>query len=144
MHEHLDSIADLLRLRTSSRPEMVATVCEDRQTTLAFLDRRANQVAHGLIEVVGASQNRAAVLDTNSDTFFELLSGAAKAGCVLVPLNNRLAASELAEVIDDAAVELLFVGAECSELAEAVQRSCQGLRTIITLGEAGDVWDDYA
>src|SRR6188474_310616 len=112
MHADMHSIADLLRSRASDGPASVAMRCEGRDTTLAALDRRSSQVAHGLMQALRQSQDRAAVLDTNSETFFELLFGAAKANRVLVPINNRLVATEIVEVVKDAGAQLLFVGAE--------------------------------
>jgi len=144
MHADMRSIADLLRSRASDGPASVAMRCEGRDTTLAALDRRSSQVAHGLMQDLRQSQDRVAVLDTNSETFFELLFGAAKANRVLVPINNRLAPSEMADVVNDAGVELLFVGAEFLQTAELLQRSCPGVRQIVTLGGYHDGWEDYA
>ena len=79
-------------------------------------------------------RERAAVLDTNSDVFFEILFGAAKARRVLVPLNNRLAPAEMVDIINDAGVGLLFVGPEFLPVAEALRPSCPGVRQVVTLG----------
>ncbi len=107
------------------------------------LDRRASRVAHGLMSDLTAEQDRAAVLDANSDMFFELLFGAAKANRILVPLNHRLAPAEMVEIAIDASVEMLFVGADFLEAAEALRDACPRLRRIVTLGGSHDTWDDY-
>lgn len=138
-----DSIADLLRNRASSSPDLIAIECEDRTTTRASLDRRASQVAQGLKEVLERPGDRAAVLDSNSDTFFELLFGAAKANRVLVPINTRLVPSEMAHVLNDSGAELLFVGAEFLQAAAVLQQSCPAVRRIVALGGADHGWDDY-
>jgi len=137
------SVADLLRSRAASGPDLIAIECEDRRTTRALLDQRANQVAHGLKEILMRPGDRAAVLDSNSDTFFELLFGAAKANRVLVPLNNRLLPSEVAQVLDDSAAELLFVGAEFLQVAAELQRSCPTVRHIVAIGGGDHDWEDY-
>ena len=86
MDTDLTSIADILRARVSTSPDSPAMICERRPTTLRALDQRANQVAHGLRRSLPGPGGRAGILDTNSDLFFEILFGAAKANRVLVPL----------------------------------------------------------
>jgi len=88
-------------------------------------------------------RERAAVLDTNSDVFFEILFGAAKARRVLVPLNNRLAPAEMVDIINDAGVGLLFVGPEFLPVAEALRPSCPGVRQVVTLGGHHAGMEDY-
>jgi acyl-CoA synthetase (AMP-forming)/AMP-acid ligase II len=140
----LRNIADLLRQRAAQMPGAVALLCEERSTTMAELDQRASQVAHGLIHDLPGEQDRAGVLDTNSDTFFELLFGAAKANRILVPINHRLAPAEMIVVVLDAGVEMLFVGADFLGAAEALRAACPRVRRIITLGGSRAGWDDYA
>jgi acyl-CoA synthetase (AMP-forming)/AMP-acid ligase II len=140
----LRSIGDLLRRRAVNDPGATAMECEGRTTTLTSLDRRANQVANGLIEALPRVGDRAAVLDGNSDTFFELLFGAAKANRVLVPLNNRLVATEIVEVVKDAGAQLLFVGADFLPVAEAIARDCRNVKWILTFGGQHEGWDGYA
>ena len=63
----------------------------ERETTYGELDQRANRVANGLRAITPTNQTRVALLDKNSDVFFEVLFGAAKAGDVLAQVNWRLA-----------------------------------------------------
>ena len=79
---------------------------EGRRITFGELDRRANQVANGLIAEGVRPQARIAILSKNVPAFFELWFGAAKADIVLVPVNFRLAPPEVAYVIADAGAEL--------------------------------------
>ena len=144
MTTDFQTIADMLRVHAAAHPGALALACGDRRTTLATLDVRASQVAHGLKEALAHPGDRFAVLDMNSDTFFELLFGAARANRVLVPVNYRLTPSEIAEVLIDARVELLFVGAEFIEVAATLQRMCPMLRQIVTLSQPHDEWPQYA
>jgi len=144
MNTDFRSVAHLLSWRAARDPDVVAIECEGRQTTLASLDRRASQVAHGLTDILPQPGDRFGVLDLNQDTFFELLFGAAKANRVLVPINNRLAASEMVDVLNDAGVELLFVGAEFLDVAATLHRDCPALRQIIALSDSRHGWQGYA
>jgi acyl-CoA synthetase (AMP-forming)/AMP-acid ligase II len=96
------SVADITRVQAIQRPNQVAMVFEGRNTTFVELDRRASQVANGLRGEKLKTQARIALLDTNSDIFFEVLFGAAKANEVLVPVSSRLTAPEIASIINDA------------------------------------------
>ena len=82
--------------------ERIALVCEGRETTFAELDRRASRVANGLIAAGIGPQARIGYLDKNSDRFFEVLFGAAKANDVMVAVNWRLAPPEIAFVLNAA------------------------------------------
>src|SRR5205823_14582100 len=105
-------LADLIRHQAAVRPERVATIFEGRQTTYGQLDRRASRVANGLLARDAAPQTRVALLDKNSDQFFEVLFGAAKARAVTVAVNWRLAPAEIAYIVNDAMAEVLFFGEE--------------------------------
>src|SRR5690348_4650324 len=106
------SLADIVRIHASERPEAAAIVYEGRKTSYAALNRGASQVANALIAEGIKPQSRIAHLDKSSDLFFELLFGVAKANAVMVSVNWRLAAPEVLHIINDAEAEILFVGEE--------------------------------
>ena len=72
----LRDLSELSRFQAAVRPERVAITFEGHETTYGQLDRRANRVANGLLAACSTTQARIAVLDKNSDQFFELLIGA--------------------------------------------------------------------
>jgi fatty-acyl-CoA synthase len=88
----LQDLAELSRYQAAVRPEQVAMTFEGRATTYGQLDRRANRVANGLRAISPAPETRVAWLGKNSDLFYELVFGAAKARDVAVAVNWRLAA----------------------------------------------------
>ena len=136
-------VADITRVQGRKRPEKVAIVFEDREITFRELDRRASQVANGIIDAGLKPESRIAVLDKNSDSFFEILFGAAKANCVLVAVNWRLAPPEISYVINDATAEILFVGQEFSETIEKIRDELKTVNKIIALGGAHAEWESY-
>ncbi|MCI0491216.1 MAG: AMP-binding protein [Blastocatellia bacterium] len=131
----IKTIADITRMHAKRRPQALAMVFEGRETTFAELDRRACQVANGFIEEGLAPQSRIAVLDKNSDNYFEILFGAAKANHVLVAVNWRLAPPEIAYVINDATAEILFVGKDYFDTVEKIRGELVTVKKIIALGE---------
>src|SRR5690606_18825038 len=94
------TMADISRVHAKLRPDRVALHFQGRDTTYAELDRRASQVANGLIEMGLKPGARVALLAKNTDLFFELHLGCAKANVALVPVNFRLAAPEVAYVVN--------------------------------------------
>lgn len=139
----IDRLADLTRAHAEVRPNAVALVYQDRETTFAELDRRASQVANGLIAAGLKPQTRVAYLDKNSDRFFEVLFGAAKANDVLVAVNWRLAPPEAAYVINDALAEVLFVGKEFFPVVEQVLPDLKTVRKVIALDDPHEGWELY-
>src|SRR5437763_2427407 len=111
------TLAEIGRHQAETQPERIALTFENRDTSYATLDCRANQVANGLITAGLRPASRVALLDKNHDSFFEIWFGAAKANAVLVPVNWRLAGPEIAFIVNDAEAEILFVGAEFRRLA---------------------------
>ncbi len=104
--------ADSLRLHARLRPDHPAILYHDECLSYGMLDRRANQVANALLAADLPGAARIATLSRNSREFFELVFGTMKSGHVLVPLNWRLAAPELAAIIRDAEPDLLVVDAD--------------------------------
>ena len=76
-------LADISRYHADLAPDAVALSFDGRETTYAGLDLASNQVANGLIAAGVGPSARVAILDRNSDRFFEIWFGAAKANAVL-------------------------------------------------------------
>jgi long-chain acyl-CoA synthetase len=126
-------LADVTRIHARARPDQIALVFEGRSTTFGELDRRARQVANGLLRATSGPTARVALLDTNADSFFELFFGCAKANHVLVPINWRLAPPEIAAIVNDAAAEVLFVGAEFIEVVDTIRGDLPTVSLIVAL-----------
>jgi long-chain acyl-CoA synthetase len=140
----IGTVADIPRQHAKTRADRVAIHFEGRRLTYGELDRRANQIANGLIGEGVAPQARIAVLSKNAPAFFELWFGAAKADIVLVPVNFRLAPPEVAYVVADAGAELLFVGADFYPLVEKVAQELKSVRRIVALDGGHPSWRDYS
>ena len=140
----INSLGDVTRAHAEIRPDQPALVFEGRETTFAELDRRASRVANGLIAAGLKPQARIALLDKNSDRFFEVLFGAAKANDVMVAVNWRLAPPEVAYVVNDATAEVLFVGKEFFPVVEAILPQLRTVKKVIALDAPHDGWELYS
>jgi len=123
----MQTVAEILRYRARQQPEQVALWHEGRSTTYAELDRRSNQVANALLAAGLKPGQRVCVLDKGHDLVFDVIFGIAKAGGVFTPVNWRLAAPEIAFVVNDAEAPILFVG---EAFAAAVEEIAGDLKTV--------------
>lgn len=135
------TLADLLRRQARLRPDATALVFEDRTASYRELDRRANRIANGLVALGVRGGDRIGYLGKNSDRYFELLFGAAKAGAVLVPLNSRLAPPEIEAILEHAEIGVLFVGRGFDPVVGAL--ALPGQACCISMEGGGEAWPDF-
>ncbi|HEX7961439.1 MAG TPA: long-chain-fatty-acid--CoA ligase, partial [Terriglobales bacterium] len=140
MSTPIETIAEIPRRYAVSSPDAIALSFEGRETSYRSLDDLSNQVANGLVATGVRSASRIAILDKNSDVFFQILLGAAKARAVLVPINARLAPPEIAFAINDARTEVLFVGEPFVEIVSAIRDQLGTVRQIIVLNSIYANW----
>jgi acyl-CoA synthetase (AMP-forming)/AMP-acid ligase II len=138
------TIGDVTRKYAALRPNAVAHVFEGRQTTFAEFDWHTNQIANGLLRLGIARQDHVAYLGKNSDSYFELLYGAAKACAVLTPINWRLAPPEIAYIVNDCQAEILFIGPEFVETVRALAPNLRRVTTIIVMEGAVGPWPAFS
>jgi acyl-CoA synthetase (AMP-forming)/AMP-acid ligase II len=138
----IQTIAEIPRRYAVSTPDAIALSFEGRETSYRALDELSNQVANGLVAMGVRSASRIAILDKNSDIFFQILLGAAKTRAVLVPINARLAPPEIAFAINDAQTEVLFVGEAFVEIISAIRDRLDTVRQIIVLNSLYFKWRD--
>src|SRR5690349_17197616 len=107
------SLAELLRVPVAAHPGNRAVVGDGRSVTYVELGERSDRVAAGLVALGLAVGDRVAYLGRNATEYWELFFGAQKAGVVVVPLNFRLAADEVAWILSDADVSAVLVEQAC-------------------------------
>ena len=100
-----DQVSDFARQRAGQ----TALITGSRRISYGELDSRARRVRNGLHALKLDRQSRVAILCGNRHEFFEIWQGASMAGHVLTPLNARLAAREVAFILNDSQARVLFV-----------------------------------
>lgn len=93
----------------SRRPQSIALSASDYTWDYATLVAKSHVVAAMLVEMGVGTGDRIGVLGLNSATHFAVFLAASRIGAVTVSVNFRLAPAELAFVLDDAQVNVLFV-----------------------------------
>ncbi len=113
----MSSISDFIALQAMRRPEApaVADLTHGQSYTYAGLDRLTGQLARALLDKGLKSGDRLAVLAKNRAELIALQHACARTGLIYVPLNWRLSAPELADLVKDCAPGLLLGDAQLSQ-----------------------------
>ncbi len=111
-----------LRYAEQQYPGKTAVVCgRERFTYSQFADRVARLA--GALRAVGVKPgDRVAFLSMNCHRLLEAYFGVLEAGAVLLPLNIRLGADELAYILNDAEATTLFLEKEFSSLVDSFRQ----------------------
>jgi acyl-CoA synthetase (AMP-forming)/AMP-acid ligase II len=120
----MEVLGDIPRKGARLYGERECIVFEGRHLTYKELDERVNRLANYLLSLQLESSKHIAILAENCYQYVEIYFAAAKAGYVTVPLNFRLAKSELVTILKDAEVKMLFFSQGYADTAREV-----GLKT---------------
>jgi acyl-CoA synthetase (AMP-forming)/AMP-acid ligase II len=132
-------IGDISRLNGRRYPNKPAVVYQDEVISWAALDQRANRLACYLLSRGLNPGDRVAVCARNTPEWPEITFGLAKAGLALVPVNVRLASSEVAYILEDSGCRAAIVH---TDQLEPVQDVLSSLDLVLTIGSS-DVGQPY-
>jgi acyl-CoA synthetase (AMP-forming)/AMP-acid ligase II len=130
LYAEIKTLADIPRHYGRTTPDQMALVDASGPTSFAELDVRSNWIANVLLDLGIAPGARVAFLAKNTTRYFEILFGVNKAGAALLPLNWRLAAPEIEEILLDSTPEVLIADREYVDLAVQLAGSGTRLRII--------------
>src|SRR4051794_6579719 len=136
----IDTIAKLARVHGRERPDHPALTAGDRTLTFAELDARSSQVAQALQADGIGPEDRVAFLDKNTIEYFELLFGGGKLNAVMVAVNWRLAAPEVAQIVNDAQAKVLVVGEEFVPVLEDIESELTTVKKTVVVGRDYEDW----
>lgn len=138
----ITSVADIVRVHGTERPDHTALILGDRRLTWAELYERSQRVANALRTAGVGPQDRVAFLDKNGIEHFEVFFGAALLNAVTVDINWRLAAPEVAYIVNDAEARVLVVGPDFTGVLDAMRDDLTATTTIVVIGGPGDLGSD--
>lgn len=115
-------------------PNRPALTWAGRTIDFATLDRTATRVAHWLLAQGVAPHERVGFFGRNSADFYFALFGAAKTRACFTPLNWRLSAPEIAELVADSGARLAIVDHDCLPLWEDARRVAGGAPETVVIG----------
>jgi long-chain acyl-CoA synthetase len=135
----VSNIASIVRRHGVERPDRTAIVHPARTTTWGQLDERSNRVGTGLAAAGVGAEDRIARIDKNTIEYYEVLFGAAKGNAVLVDVNWRLAAPEMAAIVNDAGAKVLFVGPEFVAHLDKIEGDLATVSLVVVHGDGAAV-----
>lgn len=121
-------------------PDTVAIVHGNRRTTYREMEARTNRFASALHRAGLEQGDRVALLCPNTPAMLEAKFGVPKAGGVMVPINTRLNAAEIAYILQDSGARFLLVD---HELYPLVADYADSPVTIIRSDDTGLAEDPY-
>jgi fatty-acyl-CoA synthase len=120
----------------ADRPDRIAMREEDRVFTYAELDERTARVASALLAAGLEKGDRIAWIGKNSDLYFTIFFGAARAGIVMAPIGWRLSPTEWAYIVNDTKAKIVFTGPGFDNAAEQLAGKLDHAPRIIGADEA--------
>src|SRR5258707_15885635 len=118
-----------LRYAEQQFPHKTAVVCQDLRFSYAEFGERVGRLAGALRSAGMKAGDRVAFLSLNCHRLLEAYYGVLEAGCVLLPINIRLAAPELAYILNHSEAALLFVEQEFVGLVDSFRRDLRTVRS---------------
>ena len=113
-------LPDWLASRARSTPERVALMAGGESWTFAELDARVDAMARRLAALGVGAGDRVATLLRNGPAVVEIVHALGRLGAVLVPINIRLTAGEVAWQVADSGARLLVCDTHTAGVAAAV------------------------
>jgi fatty-acyl-CoA synthase/long-chain acyl-CoA synthetase len=139
------TMSDQLARWARRTPDAVALRFEGAGLTYAELDERVTRLARALAERGVGTGDRVAVLALNGLEVWESFLAGVRLGAVVVPVNFRLVADEVAYVLADSGAVGLVVDAPLAEVATKARTQVPGCRFALVVGggSAGPASEDY-
>jgi fatty-acyl-CoA synthase len=122
-----------LRYSEQQFPRKTAVVCQEHRFTYAEFGDRVGRLAGALRSAGVKPGDRVAFLGLNCHRLLEAYYGVLEAGGILLPLNIRLAASELAYTLNDSGATSLFLEEEFVGLVDSFRRELRTVRSFVQL-----------
>jgi fatty-acyl-CoA synthase len=114
-------LGDILRRHAAVRGDKTAYVVGPERITYGGFHRRSNQLARGLARLGVRRGDRVAVLAANRVEYPIVYFAVLKLGAIVVPVNARFTAAEVASIVHHAEAETLIVAGEFAATVETLR-----------------------
>ena len=138
-----ESFCDIVREHARLSGDVAAFTYAGEELTFAEIDAGADQVANGLVALGVKPGDRVAFLGKNHPLYFEAFLGANRIGAVMTPVNWRLAAPEVAYVLDNSCAKVVFVGEGFAEVLGQIRPHCPHVEQVIGIDAPDYRGTDY-
>ena len=136
-------VGDILRRQARINAKKIGVVDGDEQFTYQRLNERANRLANGLLGLGVKKGDRIAFLADNCHQYVEAYFGPAKAGLVLVPVNARSNANEVAHSLNHSESDVFIYQEQFDDLVKEVRPELATVRHFVRIGGTEDQVPGY-
>src|SRR5687768_1226182 len=130
------TMSDQLGRHARRTPDAVALRLDGAGRSYAELDERVTRLARALQQRGVGVGDRIAVLALNGMEAWESYLAAVRLGAIVVPVNFRLVADEVAYALNDSGAAALVVDTRLAEVAAKAREQVPGVRTVLVIGGA--------
>ncbi len=135
---------DALDYFSREQPDAEFAVCADRTLTYAGAQAESIRFANALRQSGLEPGDRFAFLAKNCLEYSVVFMAASRVGAVPVPLNYRLAAPELAYIIEDSGSKLVIAAKPFCDAIESLRADLDSVESWIALGDGPRTdWEDF-
>jgi long-chain acyl-CoA synthetase len=138
------ALFDVVQRNARLFPDRIAFECGDERVTHADYLARVERLAAGLAGAGLQSGDRVVVLSQNNLEFVDLYGAVARLGAILVPINWRLSADEIAYIVADAAPKIIIADAELQKLLNGRQAALPSVERWYGIGGGEAPFTPYA
>lgn len=136
LHEPGATLADAFETSLRKYADRTAVEAGDRSLTYRELDRRANAVAHSLVEHGVDVGDRVALVMSNCLEYVVADLAIIKAGGAKLPLNDMLTADEFAYMLDDSGAGTVICGPNFTETIASINADLDSIETVVGIDDA--------
>ena len=134
------TLSDVIERNARLHGDRLAFVADGQRLSHREYAQRVERLAAGLAGLGLAAGERVAVLAQNCLAYVELYGAAARLGLILVPVNWRLSAEEIAYVIADTTPKAIVAGAEYLPVIETARDRFPSVEHCFSLGAATGIF----
>lgn len=116
----------------------------DRSLSFSGYKQQAERLACGLQKSGVQKGDRIGVVGKNSLEFFLIYGAAAALGAIVLPINWRLSADEVAFNLNDCTPKMVFADAEFQESINGVKENLPSVENFVSLGPGAGGFSDFA
>lgn len=139
------TLGDVIARNARLFPDRTAVIYAGQRITHGEYQRRVDGLAGGLAAAAGiGAGDRVAVLSQNNLEFLDLFGAVARLGAMLVPINWRLSADEIAYCITDSAPRVVVAEGEYQTAIAGARSRFRSVERYYALGEPAEGFARFA
>ncbi len=129
------NIGQLLNFQANNFPNRTALVFQDKKYSYQEFMHRCNQFSQSLLRLGFRKGDKVATLLFNSNHIVEVFLGTVKVGGIFTPVNFRLVAEEIRNLLDHADARFLVFGEEFITLVDSIRHRLPKIESFISVGK---------